>query len=82
MGLLGIGGCLSAKATCPGHSPCSSAPWASARTRTPRVYFPMTASALGAAYTLSGRIVDAMPLLTQAMEQVNAMEMVASWTLL
>ena len=33
------------------------------------------AAALGAAYTLSGRIADAVPLLTQAMEQTTATEM-------
>jgi tetratricopeptide (TPR) repeat protein len=32
-------------------------------------YFPRTAAALGAAYTLGGRITDAVPLLTQAVEQ-------------
>jgi tetratricopeptide (TPR) repeat protein len=37
------------------------------------VRFPEMASALGAAYTLSGRIADAVPLLTQAMEQATAM---------
>jgi tetratricopeptide (TPR) repeat protein len=31
---------------------------------------------LGAAYTLSGRVADAVPLLTRAMEQSTAMEMV------
>jgi class 3 adenylate cyclase/tetratricopeptide (TPR) repeat protein len=38
-------------------------------------FFPRVAAALGAAYTLSGRIADALPLLTQAMEQTTAMEM-------
>ena len=33
------------------------------------------AAALGAAYTLGGRVADAVPLLTQAMEQATAMEM-------
>jgi tetratricopeptide (TPR) repeat protein len=37
-------------------------------------YFPWTAAALGAAYTLAGRIADAVPLLTQALEQGTAME--------
>jgi tetratricopeptide (TPR) repeat protein len=32
-------------------------------------YFPRSAAALGAAYTLDGRVTDAVPLLTQAMEQ-------------
>jgi predicted ATPase len=40
------------------------------------VFFPMTAAALGAAYTLGGRIADAVSLLTQAMAQISAMEMV------
>ena len=34
------------------------------------------AAALGAAYTLAGRVADAVPLLTQALEQTTAMEMV------
>ena len=34
------------------------------------------AAALGAAYTLAGRVADAVPLLTQAMEQTIATEMV------
>ena len=34
------------------------------------------AAALGAAYTLAGRLADAIPLLTQAMEQTTAVEMV------
>jgi tetratricopeptide (TPR) repeat protein len=37
--------------------------------------FPFMAAALGAAYTVSGRVADAMPLLTQAMEQAIATEM-------
>ena len=36
--------------------------------------FPAIASALGAAYTLGGRVADAVPLLTQALEQTIAME--------
>ena len=39
-------------------------------------YFPRMAAALGAAYTLGGRVVDAVPLLTQAMEQITATEMI------
>ena len=35
----------------------------------PAILFPQMAAALGAAYTLSGRVADAVPLLTQAMEQ-------------
>jgi tetratricopeptide (TPR) repeat protein len=40
------------------------------------VYFPRIAAHLGAAYTLGGRVVDAVPLLTQAMEQATAMGIV------
>ena len=40
------------------------------------VYFPRMAAALGAAYTLGGRVADAVPLLTQAMEQTIATETV------
>jgi tetratricopeptide (TPR) repeat protein len=39
------------------------------------LYFPWMAPALGAADTLGWRIADAVPLLTQAMEQAIAMEM-------
>jgi len=38
------------------------------------IYVPQAAAALGAAYTLDGRVADAMPLLTQAMEQTIATE--------
>jgi tetratricopeptide (TPR) repeat protein len=37
-------------------------------------WFPLTAAALGAAYTLTGRIADAVPLLAQALEQSPATE--------
>jgi class 3 adenylate cyclase len=40
-------------------------------------YFPRMAAALGVAYTLAGRIVDAVPLLMQAMDQTTASERVA-----
>jgi tetratricopeptide (TPR) repeat protein len=40
------------------------------------VYFPVTAAPLVAAYTLGRRVADAVPLLTQAMEQTMAMERV------
>jgi class 3 adenylate cyclase/tetratricopeptide (TPR) repeat protein len=40
------------------------------------VNFPVMAPALGAAYTLGGRVADAVPLLTQALEQTIATEMV------
>ena len=36
------------------------------------VWFPRMAAALGAAYPLAGRVADAVPLLTQAMEQTMA----------
>jgi tetratricopeptide (TPR) repeat protein len=39
-------------------------------------YFPGIAAALGAAYTVAGRVADAVPLLTQAIEQTIAKEMV------
>jgi tetratricopeptide (TPR) repeat protein len=42
------------------------------------VYFLLMAAPLVAAYTLGGRLADAMPLLTQAMEQTMAMERVDS----
>jgi class 3 adenylate cyclase/tetratricopeptide (TPR) repeat protein len=38
-------------------------------------FFPWVASALGAAYTLAGRIADALPLLTQALEQTVTTDM-------
>jgi tetratricopeptide (TPR) repeat protein len=38
-------------------------------------WFPEMAAALGAAYTMAGRVADAVPLLMQAMEQAIAMEM-------
>src|SRR5262249_310051 len=37
-------------------------------------YLPFIASALGPTYTLCGRVADAVPLLTQAMERATAME--------
>jgi class 3 adenylate cyclase/tetratricopeptide (TPR) repeat protein len=40
------------------------------------VYFPGIAAALGSAYTLCGRIAEAVPLLTQALEQTIAKAMV------
>ena len=40
-----------------------------------QTFFPLMAAILGAAYTLSRRIADAVPLLTQAMEQTTATEM-------
>ena len=41
----------------------------------------MVAPTLGAAYTLAGRVADAVPLLTQAMEQATATESVFHQTL-
>src|SRR5439155_5182293 len=40
------------------------------------VWFPLVAGLLGAAYTLAGRVADAVPLLTQAMEQSTVTERV------
>jgi len=40
------------------------------------LFFPRMAAALGTAYTLAGRIADAVPLVTQAVEQTTAVEMV------
>jgi tetratricopeptide (TPR) repeat protein len=45
------------------------------------VYFPEMAGVLGAAYTLGGRIADAVALLTQALEQLTATEAVVFQTL-
>jgi predicted ATPase len=41
------------------------------------LYFRLMATTLGAAYTLAERVADAMPLLTQALEQTTARETVA-----
>jgi class 3 adenylate cyclase/tetratricopeptide (TPR) repeat protein len=40
------------------------------------LFFPAVAADLGAAYTLGGRVADAVPLLTQAMEQTTVVERV------
>jgi class 3 adenylate cyclase/tetratricopeptide (TPR) repeat protein len=40
-------------------------------------FFPLMAAALGTAYTLGGRVADAVPLLTQAIEQTATSEPVA-----
>jgi tetratricopeptide (TPR) repeat protein len=45
------------------------------------VFFPRTAAALGAAYILSGRVADAVRLLTQALEQTIATETAGFQTL-
>jgi predicted ATPase/DNA-binding winged helix-turn-helix (wHTH) protein/class 3 adenylate cyclase len=44
------------------------------------LYFPSMAAVLGAAYTLAGRVADAVPLLTQALEQTIATEMTGRQT--
>ena len=44
-------------------------------------FFPRMAAALGAAYTLGGRVADAVPLLTQALEQTIATAMAFFQTL-
>jgi tetratricopeptide (TPR) repeat protein len=44
-------------------------------------WFPMVADALGAAYTLAGRIADAVPLLTQVMEQTTVTDRAGIQTL-
>ena len=41
-------------------------------------YFPLMGAALGAAYTLGGRVADAVPLLTQAREQAITAELVVT----
>jgi tetratricopeptide (TPR) repeat protein len=45
------------------------------------VWFPLMATALGAAYTLGGRVADAVPLLRQAMEQTITTARVADQAL-
>jgi tetratricopeptide (TPR) repeat protein len=45
------------------------------------LFFPRIAAALGAAYTLSGRVADAAALLTQAMEQTKSTDMAGFQTL-
>jgi tetratricopeptide (TPR) repeat protein len=45
-----------------------------------RLWFPLIAATLGAAYTLGGRVADALPLLRQAMAQTTAPESVAHQT--
>ena len=44
-------------------------------------YFPRVAAALGEAYTLAGRAADAVPLLTQALEQATATKRVSDQAL-
>ena len=66
----------SAKATCPGRSPWLERAMGICQDADLPVYFPRMAAALGAAYTLAGRVADAVPLLTQAMEQTTATETV------
>jgi class 3 adenylate cyclase/tetratricopeptide (TPR) repeat protein len=45
------------------------------------LYFPRTAAELGVAYILGGRVADAVPLLTQAMEQTTTTEMIGDQVL-
>jgi tetratricopeptide (TPR) repeat protein len=45
------------------------------------LYFPWMAGALGAAYTLDGRVADAVPQLSRAIEQATAREWVSSQAL-
>jgi len=40
------------------------------------LFFPRMAAALGMAYTLAGRSADAVPLVTQAVEQTTAVELI------
>ena len=64
--------CPSAKATCPERSPCSNGPWASVRKRTSRSISPGWLRPWAWRTPSSGRVADAVPLLTQAMEQSTA----------
>ena len=61
--------CPSAKATCAGLLPQLERAMGICQDADLPVYFPRMAAALGAAYTLDGRVADAVPLLTQTMEQ-------------
>ena len=73
-----IGGLVcwpSAKATCQGTPLLERAVGICQDADLP-VWFPLMAATLGAAYTLAGRVADAVPLLTQAMEQTIATERV------
>jgi tetratricopeptide (TPR) repeat protein len=45
------------------------------------IFFPRMAAALGAGYTLSGRVADAVALLTEAMEHTRTMDMAGFQTL-
>jgi tetratricopeptide (TPR) repeat protein len=45
------------------------------------IWFPWSASALGAAYALSGRVTEALPLLEQAVEQAASTKLMASHAL-
>ena len=61
-----------AKGTSPRPSPGSKKAWKSARPRTFRLQLQLAAGALGYAYTLSGRLAEAQPLLEQAIELTAA----------
>ena len=65
----------SARATCPGPSPVLERAMGLCQDADLPLYVPLMATALGAAYTLGGRVADAVPLLTQAMEQTTATDM-------
>ena len=59
----------SAKGDLPGPSPVLERAVGICQDADLPAYFPRVAAALGAAYTLAGRVADAVPLLTQAIEQ-------------
>jgi tetratricopeptide (TPR) repeat protein len=46
-----------------------------------KAFFPVVATALGTAYTLAGRVAEAVPLLTEALEQTIARERIVSQAL-
>ena len=72
----GGGGLLALRhGICLGHSHCSNVPWVSVRRQTSRP-FPKVAAPLGSAYALTGRVADAVALLSQTMEETMAMELV------
>ena len=52
------------------RSPCSNGAWRSARVPTSRLYSPLTASILGAAYAQAGRAAEALPILDQTLKRI------------
>ena len=74
--LVGVVCCPSTKGTCAGRSLLERAMGICYDTDLP-VYFPLMAAAFGATY-MGGRDADAVPLLTQALEQTMARDM-AGW---